>query len=109
MNTDAESAPSALVKRQDRAAGVAREKEGRRLQAEGCSCCENREGPAATAAVIAGAVQDGEAGLQILRQRRSCAVLKKRRDADAAPGSRGAMARPRRTRRPRARKTKAAQ
>ena len=34
---------------------------------EGCSCCENQEGSAATAAVIAGEVQDGEAGLQVLR------------------------------------------
>jgi hypothetical protein len=39
------------------------------------SAAKNREGPAATAAVIAGGVQDGEAGLQILRQRRPSAVL----------------------------------
>ncbi len=71
MNTDTETVPAAFgqSKREDRSIGSAREKAGRRSQAEGCSCRENHEDPAAPGAVIAGGLQLREAGLQILRQR----------------------------------------
>jgi hypothetical protein len=58
-----------LVKRQNRSIGSSCGKVGPRRRAEGCLCWESHEGAAAPAAVIASGVQDGEAGLQILRRR----------------------------------------
>ncbi len=52
-----------------RRTGSARKDKGRRCQAEGRSGLKNQEGRTPATAVIAGDIQGGEVGLQILRQR----------------------------------------